>query len=181
VKIIESLRSRKGTVVIVNGRVVESSTELAGGVISVTVAGVRSSLSATSDGTGGGQINADGVLVVRPGEPVTASAEGLSPGSTTEVWLYSTPVRLGDAVTDARGAFVVVADLPRDTATGDHRLVVSGDTPGGDEVAIAFAVEVLGRSTLARVASSPLVWILLVLMVIAALVLPNSLRRRHTG
>ncbi|MEY5059327.1 MAG: hypothetical protein RJA51_1074, partial [Actinomycetota bacterium] len=181
VKIIESLRSRKGTVVIVNGRVVESSTELAGGVISVTVAGVRSSLSATSDGTGGGQINADGVLVVRPGEPVTASAEGLSPGSTTEVWLYSTPVRLGDAVTDARGAFVVVADLPRDTATGDHRLVVSGDTPGGDEVAIAFAVEVLGRSTLARVASSPLVWILLVLMVIVALVLPNSLRRRHTG
>lgn len=117
---------------------------------------------------------------MRRGEPVIASAEGMEPGGTTEVWLYSEPVRLGDAVTDSSGAFVVSAELPADIPTGDHRLVVSGSTPGGDDVAIAFAVEVLGDSAIARIASSPVVWILLVLMIVAALVLPNSLRRRRT-
>ena len=173
------VRRRKGAVVIVNGRIADAATELAGGVVIVTVAGVRSSLSASADGSDGLRINAEGVLLVRRGEPVIASAEGLSPGETAEVWLYSDPVRLGDAVTDQTGAFVVAAELPEDTETGGHRLVVSGTTPDGDDVAIAFAVDVLGESALARIASSPVVWILLLLMTVAALVLPNSIRRRR--
>ena len=173
------VRGKKGAVVIVNGRLAEASTELAGGVVTVTVAGVRSSLSASADGTDGVRIDADGVLLVRRGEPVVASAEGLAPGGTTEVWLYSDPVRLGDAVADANGAFVLSADLPADVESGDHHLVVSGTTPGRDEIAIVFAVEVLGDSALARIASSPVVWLLLLLMIVAALVLPNTLRRRR--
>ena len=110
---------------------------------------------------------------------MVASAEGLAPGGTTEVWLYSDPVRLGDAVADANGAFVLSADLPADVESGDHHLVVSGTTPGRDEIAIVFAVEVLGDSALARIASSPVVWLLLLLMIVAALVLPNTLRRRR--
>lgn len=173
----EKVARLRGTAVLLNGRLVDASTEVAGGVVTVTVAGVSSSLTTSADVSGSLRIDADGVLLVRQGEPILASARGLAPATVADVWLYSSPVRLGDAMTDASGGFVVQSDLPDDVVTGNHRLVVAGKTETGDDIAVAFAVRVTGASAFMRIASSPLIWILIVLMVLAALLLPSRIRR----
>lgn len=174
----DSIREQSNTAVVVNGRLVEAATEVASGVITVTIAGVRSSLTTTVSSPGSSvRIDADGVLLVRPGEPVVASAQGLAGGAVAEVWLYSEPVRIGETVTDVSGAFVVETELPNDVEEGDHRLVVSGETSTGDDIAIVFAVRKLGGSSLLRFAASPVVWILLAVVILMALLVPNRLRR----
>jgi hypothetical protein len=167
----------EGTAVLLNGELVDADTGVAGGVITVTVAGVSSSLSTPADPSGDLRVDTGGVLLVRRGEAILASARGMEPSTVADVWLYPSTVRLGDAVTDSAGDFVVQSEMPEDASTGDHRLVVAGTTETGDDIAIAFAVRVAGPSTLARIASSPLVWILIILMVLAALLLPSRVRR----
>lgn len=176
--VMNTIRARKQTAVVVNGKLVEASTDVVSGVITVTVAGVQSSLTTTlRSPTSSVRVDAEGVLLVRSGEPVVATAQGLASDAVAEVWLYSDPMRIGDTVTDGSGAFVVEAELPDNVADGDHRLVVSGETTTGDDIAIVFAVRKIGGESLLRFASSPISWVLLALMILLALLVPNRVRR----
>ena len=177
--VMQKLRTSKQTAVVINGEIVNASTEIIDGKVTVTVSGVTSALTSSVTSQDSIRISADGVLLVKQGEPVLASAQGLAPESKADVWVYSTPVQLGDAITDASGAFVSQLRLPNDIGAGEHRLVVSGKMITGSDISIVFAMEVLGESALEKIASSPVTWFLLALMVLIALVLPNQLRRRR--
>jgi hypothetical protein len=175
----QKLRTSKQTAVVINGEIVNASTEIIDGKVTVTVSGVTSALTSSVTSQDSIRISADGVLLVKQGEPVLASAQGLAPESKADVWVYSNPVQLGDAITDNSGAFVSQLRLPNDIGAGEHRLVVSGKMITGSDISIVFAMEVLGESALEKIASSPVTWFLLALMVLIALVLPNQLRRRR--
>jgi hypothetical protein len=177
--VMQKLRTSKQTAVVINGEIVNASTEIIDGKVTVTVSGVTSALTSSVTSQDSIRISADGVLLVKQGEPVLASAQGLAPESKADVWVYSNPVQLGDAITDNSGAFVSQLRLPNDIGAGEHRLVVSGKMITGSDISIVFAMEILGESAFEKIASSPVTWFLLALMVLIALVLPNQLRRRR--
>jgi hypothetical protein len=80
-------------------------------------------------------------------------------------------------VADAAGGLVAQPTVPDDAASGEHRIVVSAESPKGQQVVIAFPAKVLEDSVVTRIASSPITWVTLVLVVFLALFLPSRLRR----
>lgn len=84
---------------------------------------------------------------VTAGDSLTVRGTGFSPAQTGEVWLHSTPVRLGTISTDAAGAFSVKVTVPVTTEAGNHTLEVTVD-------GVSASAPLTVRS--ASVASAPL-------------------------
>jgi LPXTG-motif cell wall-anchored protein len=97
---------------------------------------------------------------VTPGGQITVSGTGYRPGSTIDLYVYSTPIQVGTATADANGAFTAVVTLPAGLATGTHHLVAAGLDPSGDPRYLVSEVTVAasgsGASTLAYTGSEPL-------------------------
>ena len=68
--------------------------------------------------------DADGRVVA--GEQITITGKDFLPGSTVELIVYSTPVKLGTAVVLADGTFSATVTLPKDLPNGVHHLVATG-------------------------------------------------------
>ncbi|MDP9429377.1 MAG: hypothetical protein M3Q47_11135 [Actinomycetota bacterium] len=94
----------------------------------------------------------DGPLVTGPGTPstptggerITVSGKGYAPGSAIDLYIFSTPRRLGSATTDASGAFTATVTLPAGLAAGTHHLVGAGLDPSGDPRYTVLAVTLAG-------------------------------------
>ena len=175
-RIPRSLRSA----VFIDGKLVDATMETTDGVIRVTVAGTSSSISASSSDGRTAEISADGYLLLRVGEKITARAQGFAGETPIQLWLYSVPTKLGEGTTDQKGAYVTEQTLPEATEPGDHRLVLSAKNVDGNTVTVAFATRVIDKSLIIRVATSPFVWLLLIVLVILALILPSRLRTRRS-
>ncbi len=70
--------------------------------------------------------NALGRLVVTDGGQVVASGEGFMPGSTVDVWLFSTPVLLGEISVGSDGTFERLLALPDGIEAGEHTVQLNG-------------------------------------------------------
>jgi len=74
----------------------------------------------------------DGVLSeVRAGQQITVLGKGFLPYSSVTMIIYSSPVVLGTAVTDASGGFTKLVTIPTDLEVGSHNLVASGVDQAG--------------------------------------------------
>ncbi len=78
------------------------------------------------------------------GEEVTISGTGFLPGSTVELVVYSTPVKLGEAVVLADGTFSATVTLPKGLANGTHHLVATGVDADGNVRNLVVEVTVSG-------------------------------------
>ncbi|GLL08118.1 beta strand repeat-containing protein [Dactylosporangium matsuzakiense] len=87
----------------------------------------------TTDGT---------ISTVAPAQQITVLGTGFAPYSTASVILYSAPVVLGTAVTDATGSFTKTIAIPPALSAGDHNLVAAGVDPAGNVHQIRMAVTV---------------------------------------
>ncbi|MFJ2517388.1 esterase-like activity of phytase family protein [Cellulosimicrobium cellulans] len=67
---------------------------------------------------------------VRPGEQVTATAEGFAPGEWVSATLFSTPADLGMYRADASGTLTATVTVPVDVAAGQHRFALVGQVDG---------------------------------------------------
>lgn len=173
----ESIKSAgEGVVTFVDGVPMTAKSTAKNGAITVEIAGITSSMS-----TAGGETNlsavADGRLSLRRGDTFTMTGQGFAPASPVEIWMYSSPSWLMTGVADAAGGLVAQPTVPDDAASGEHRIVVSAESPRGQQVVIAFPAKVLEDSVVTRIASSPITWVTLVLVVFLALFLPSRLRR----
>jgi len=66
----------------------------------------------------------------RPGQQVTATAEGFAPGEWVLATLFSTPVDLGAVRAGADGTITLTATVPADAVAGTHRFAVVGQVDG---------------------------------------------------
>jgi len=73
---------------------------------------------------------ATGLRVYR-NRTVAIQGEGFANESEVEVWVNSTPVKLGTAMTDANGAFSETFTTPLGIELGEHTLTLSGNLPDG--------------------------------------------------
>jgi titin len=72
------------------------------------------------------------ITTAQPGQTVTVIGTGFLPYSTVSIVIYSTPVNLGMATTDANGAFTKTVTVPSSLAAGSHSLVAYGVDPSGN-------------------------------------------------
>jgi hypothetical protein len=78
------------------------------------------------------------------GAQVTISGTGFLPGSTVELVVYSTPVKLGTAVVLAEGTFSAAVTVPANLTNGIHHLVATGVDVNGNVRNLVVEVTVSG-------------------------------------
>jgi hypothetical protein len=72
-----------------------------------------------------------GCTTPAPGDTVTLTADGFTPGANVTVTLDPGPAALGSGAADADGAFTLDATIPTDAETGDHTITASGESADG--------------------------------------------------
>jgi len=140
------------------------------------------SLSATMSGldkTGKiAPLDSDGNIHLEGGDVIKISVGGFKPGTLVEVWLFSTPTKLGSVVVGADGAVTGAYRLPVGIKSGSHRVVVTARMANGKPTTFTLGIlvgDISSTSTLTRV----LIAIPITLAVGFGFLLPTQLRRRR--
>jgi hypothetical protein len=140
------------------------------------------SLSATLSGldkTGNrAALDSNGVVHLAVGDVIKISLGGFKPESIVEVWLFSTPTKLGTAEVGSDGKMSGEYKLPFGTKSGAHRVVVSAKLPNGKPTTFTLGIlvgDISTTSTLTRV----LIAIPITLAIGFGFLLPTQLRRRR--
>jgi titin len=100
-----------------------------------------------------------------PGEQIVFIGTGFAPHSTVVISIYSDPIVLGTAVTDALGNFSKPITVPRSLAAGAHTAVAQGVAPDGSPRFMKLAIQVVadgGSGGGLAVTGVPVVVILLI-------------------
>jgi hypothetical protein len=126
-----------------------------------------------------------GQAEVAPGATQSATASGFTPGETVSAVLHSDPVDVGTFIADEDGEVSAQFIVPADTAAGEHRLVLTGQSSavvaeGTFTVAEASPAAILGA--LATTGTDANRWLLsgLVLLVAGAGLAGTSWHLRRT-
>ena len=140
------------------------------------------SLSATLSGldkTGNrAALDSNGVVHLAVGDVIKISLGGFKPESIVEVWLFSTPTKLGTAEVGDDGKMSGAYKLPFGTKSGAHRVVVSAKLPNGKPTTFTLGIlvgDISTTSTLTRV----LIAIPITLAIGFGFLLPTQIRRRR--
>ena len=123
-------------------------------------------------------LDSDGNLRLAGGDVVKLNVGGFKPGSTVDIWLFSTPQRLGTAKVGADGRMSGSFTIPKNVEDGPHRIAITAKLPNGKSATFTLGIavgEIARTSTLTRV----LIAIPIVLAIGFGLILPNQLRRRR--
>ena len=140
------------------------------------------SLSATLSGldkTGNrAALDSNGVVHLDVGDVIKISLGGFKPDSIVEVWLFSTPTKLGTAEVGKDGKMSGEYKLPFGTKSGSHRVVVSAKLPNGKPTTFTLGIlvgNISKTSTLTRI----LIAIPISLAIGFGFLLPTQFRRRR--
>jgi len=139
---------------------------------------LRAVLSGLDDKGATRALDADGNLRLSGGDVVKLNVGGFKPGSTVDIWLFSTPQRLGTAKVGADGRMSGAFTIPKNVEDGPHRIAITARLPNGKSATFTLGIavgEIARTSTLTRV----LIAIPIVLAIGFGLILPNQLRRRR--
>ena len=139
---------------------------------------LRAVLSGLDDKGATRALDADGNLRLSGGDVVKLNVGGFKPGSTVDIWLFSTPQRLGTAKVGADGRMSGSFTIPKNVEDGPHRIAITAKLPNGKSATFTLGIavgEIARTSTLTRV----LIAIPIVLAIGFGLILPNQLRRRR--
>jgi len=141
------------------------------GALSATLSGI--------DKTGKtAPLDSDGTVHLSGGDIIKIRVGGFKPDSLVEVWLFSTPTKLGSAVIGADGTMTGAFRLPVGIKSGSHRVVISAKLPNGKPTTFTLGIlvgDISTTSTLTRV----LIAIPITLAIGFGFLLPTQLRRRR--
>ena len=123
-------------------------------------------------------LDSDGNIHLAGGDVIKISVGGFKPGTTVEVWLFSTPTKLGSVVVGADGTVTGAYRLPVGTKSGSHRVVITARMANGKPTTFTLGIlvgDISTTSTLTRV----LIAIPITLAIGFGFLLPTQLRRRR--
>jgi len=96
---------------------------------------------ALATGTGSASYD-NSCIILNSGAETTVTGVGFKPGSTVEVWLFSTPTLLGTTIVLQDGTFSLPVTVPGNIPAGSHTLQAEGLTTAGDLRALSARVTV---------------------------------------
>jgi hypothetical protein len=123
-------------------------------------------------------LDSDGNIHLEGGDVIKISVGGFKPGTLVEVWLFSTPTKLGSVVVGTDGTVTGAYRLPVGIKSGSHRVVVTARMANGKPTTFTLGIlvgDISTTSTLTRV----LIAIPITLAVGFGFLLPTQLRRRR--
>lgn len=162
----------------VDGEAVTTEIERKDNALVVSAAAITAKIFGTTPDGERIALDADGNLQMKTGDSVVVEASGYEPGTRVEIWLRSTPVKLGQLEVDSTGAVRGRFELPPTVTSGDHRVILSGTAASGADSVIGVGLRIGAYEKEAGI-SPWLIVIPVLLAVSAALVLPTTLRRRR--
>jgi hypothetical protein len=145
----------------------------------VMAGSVSAALSGINDQGKTVPLDSDGSVRLSAGDSIKVAVGGFKPDSEVEVWLFSTPVRLGSAPVSSDGSMSKTFILPAGVKSGNHRVAVLAKLPNGKTATFTLGIvvgEISTTSTVTRV----LIAIPIALAIGFGLILPTRLRRRRT-
>jgi hypothetical protein len=162
---------------LVDGEIQEAVVTRLNNALNVEAGGVTASIwGLTPQGT---RVDLDETGNLRLGDQdsVVIEAGGFEPGQEIEVWMFSTPSRLGVLTAGTDGKISGTFPLPNNVPAGDHRIVLEGPNSLGQNVTLGvglFVGEPMGDGV-----SPWVIWIPVTLAVSLGLIIPTTLRRRR--
>ena len=163
---------------LVDGEEVDTTLTRNNNALVVSGAGIEASVYGLTDGGVRVDLDADGYLRLQTSDQIVVEAEGYSPGDEVDVWMYSTPTRLGTIAVDANGVMKGTFTLPAGIGKGDHRVVLDGQNRRGQDVILGIGIAVGSPSTTSLL-SRLLIIVPVSIAILAALIIPTRLRRRR--
>ena len=163
---------------LVDGKVVSTSLSRESNRFKIEAAGVTAVISGQSSNGALIALDEDGSLRLNNGDKILVEGAGYSIGAKVQVWMYSTPTRLGTLTADSQGEVAGSFEMPSGIEPGEHRVTLLGTNLAGKEVAIGLGIEfgkVDSGSTITRL----LISIPIALAVLFGLFLPAVSRRRR--
>jgi hypothetical protein len=163
--------------VVIGGKTAATTVTRADNTILVSGGGIEATIYGES--TDGQRIDLDdnGDLRLTLGDKIVVEAEGFESASEVDVWMYSTPTRLGALEISESGTGVSSFALPASVDEGEHRVVLDGANNDGQDVVLGLGIAVgalEGNSVNKVLIIAPLT-----LAILFALLLPSVLRRRR--
>jgi hypothetical protein len=168
-------------VALINGKTKKVLVIRSAAKMQASVGTIVMDLTATTKDGNPISLDEDGNLLVQPGDVVELRLTGLLGASESEVWLYSTPQKIGSVLVGADGRAAFAYAVPESLEAGEHRIVLSGQSVLGDTVTVGLPLRAVERDksggNLFR--NSPFIWLILGLFVVIGLFLPSQIRRRR--
>jgi len=144
----------------------------------VTAGSLNATLSGVDDTGSRLPLDSDGNLHLSVGDVINVSVGGFKPDSVVEVWLFSTPKKLGTIVVGADGKVDGKFSIPAGIKSGSHRVVITAKLANGKPTTFTLGIlvgNISKTSTLTRV----LIAIPITLAIGFGFLLPTQLRRRR--
>ena len=145
----------------------------------VTAGAVSATLSGINDQGKTVPLDSDGSVRLSAGDSIKVAVGGFKPDSEVEVWLFSTPLRLGSASVGSDGSMSKTFILPAGVKSGNHRVAVLAKLPNGKTATFTLGI-VVGEFSTTSTVTRVLIAIPIALAIGFGLILPNRLRRRRT-
>ena len=162
---------------VVDGKTIAATLSRADNQITAAAGDITTTVSGLTPDGQRVSLNEEGNLVLDERDKIVVEASGIEPNEDVEVWMFSTPAKLGVIAADANGKIAGTFNLPTGIESGDHRVVLSGTNPEGTGVVIGIGISygaVDSGSSITRL----LITIPIALAVLFGLFLPAVTRRR---
>jgi hypothetical protein len=162
---------------VVDGKTIAATLSRADNQITAAAGDITTTVSGLTPDGQRVSLNEEGILVLDERDKIVVEASGIEPNEDVEVWMFSTPAKLGVIAADANGKIAGTFNLPTGIESGDHRVVISGTNPEGTGVVIGIGISygaVDSGSSITRL----LITIPIALAVLFGLFLPAVTRRR---
>jgi hypothetical protein len=163
---------------LVDGEEVDTTLTRSNNALVVSGAGVEATVYGMSPEGARIDLDEDGLLRLNTQDQVVVEADGFEAGNVVDVWMYSSPTRLGQLTVDAQGAIQGSFLLPESLESGDHRVVLDGQNNRGQDVVLGIGVSV-GDVEQSSLWSRLLIIVPVSFAILAALIIPTTLRRRR--
>lgn len=162
----------------VDGKVVTTKLSRLDNSIVVEAGGIKVDVYAVDNDAVRIPLNDQGVLEISGADTIVLDGEGYEPGSEVDVWLHSTPLKLGTVMADGEGRVSGQYVVPASVDAGDHRVVLAGRTKSGGDSVIGVGLRIGSYGKESNVNR----WIIISAIILAvslALILPTTARRRR--
>jgi hypothetical protein len=123
-------------------------------------------------------LDGDGAVRLSTSEMFELDVKGFEASSGVDVWMYSSPMKLGTLKVSTTGIASERYSIPSQVGTGQHRIVLRGTEATGKNVSIAFGMFVGAASSTSTVAKV-LIAVPIALAMLIAIVIPTAIRRRR--
>ncbi len=146
-------------------------------VVVVKVADAKTQFASVDDKGNVVPLDSAGNIGLKPGAKVRIRADGFQTGTDVEVWLFSSPTKLGRAPVDAKGAVDATFTIPKNVPIGSHRIAVVANLMNGKQATFTLGIAVTNYKKGKNVTP----WIIgipLVLAVLSGIFLPPAVRKR---